>query len=142
MPWAEALGARGFAAHEPSLWLLEGFLFYLPNEIGTQILDTVTRLAAQGSWLGFDIINPMMLTSPITQKWIEMQAQSGAPWIGTMEDPLEFMAQRGWEARLTQAGAEDANYGRWPYPIFPVTMPNMPHNWFVTARYDPDLSIE
>ena len=53
-----------------------------------------------------------------------------------LEHPLAFLAQRGWEATLTQGGATDAHYGRWPYPVIPITMPNMPHNWFVTARYN------
>lgn len=91
-------------------------------------------MAAAGSWLGFDIINSVMLTFPLTQKWVEMQAKAGAPWIGTMDDPVEFLAARGWQANLTQAGAEDASYGRWPFPVIPTTMPGIPHNWFVTAQ--------
>jgi hypothetical protein len=75
-----------------------------------------------------------MLTSPITAKWITMQAQSGAPWIGTMDDPRAYMARRGWKAALTQAGAEDANYGPRPFPVFPVLQHDVPHNWYVTAR--------
>jgi len=138
----DALVLHGFDPQTPSLWLLEGFLFYLPNETGTHILDALTELAAPGSWLGFDIINSTTLTSPLTQKWIEMQAQSGAPWIGTMDDPVVFMAHRGWAASLTQAGAEDAHYGRWPYPVIPTTMPDMPHNWFVIAEYNPDHNFD
>jgi methyltransferase (TIGR00027 family) len=132
--WKEALLKSGFDPHHRSVWLLEGFLFYLSNENITQILDEVTSLAALGSWLGFDIINSAMLTSPLTRKWVEMQAVAGAPWIGVMNDPVAFLTVRGWQATLTQAGAEDANYGRWPFPVVPTTMPDMPHNWFVTAR--------
>jgi methyltransferase (TIGR00027 family) len=135
-PWADELISSGFVPRLPSVWLLEGFLFYLANETIRQLLDEVISLAAPGSWMAFDIVNSVMLTSPLTQKWVEMQAQSGAPWIGTMDDPVAFLAQRGWEATLTQAGADDANYGRWPYPVIPITMTNMPHNWFVTARYN------
>ncbi len=132
--WPEALLKNGFDSQTASLWLLEGFLFYLTNEAITLLLDTVTRLAAPTSWLGFDIVNSVTLTSPLTQKWIAMQAAAGAPWEGTMDDPVAFLAARGWQASLTQAGAEDAHYGRWPFPIIPVTMPNMPHNWYVTAQ--------
>lgn len=109
---------------------------YLPQEAITQLLDAVTGLAAPGSWLGFDIMNSVTLTSPLAQKWVEMQAQSGAPWIGTMDDPVTFLAQRGWQAALTQAGAADAHHGRWSFPVIPVTMPKRPHNWFVTARFN------
>lgn len=133
LPWSGALRESGYDAHERSIWLVEGLLFYLPSEQIVQILDEITTLTTAGSWLGFDIINRVMLTSPITQQWLEMQAKAGAPWIGTMDDPVGFLLARGWQAALTQAGAEDANYGRWTLPIFPVTLPNVPHNWYVTA---------
>lgn len=133
-PWQEALVGAGFDPREPAAWLLEGLLFYLPGEVVTRLLDEVASLAAPGSWLGFDIINSTMLTSPLTRGWIEMQAKSGAPWIGTLDDPEGFLAARGWQASLSQAGAADANHGRWPFPVIPVGMPGIPHNWFVVAK--------
>lgn len=132
-PWKQNLLQAGFEPGRPSAWLLEGFLFYLPNESIVQILDQVTELAAPGSWMGFDINNGSMLTSPWTREWVEMQASLGAPWIGTMDDPQGFLAKRGWQASLSQAGAPDANYGRWTLPVVPVQVPDFPHNWFVTA---------
>lgn len=134
-PWTNNLLAHDFDPQVPTVWLLEGFLFYLPNDVIAHLLDAVTGLAVPGSWLAFDIVNSHVLTSPLTVKWVEMQAQAGAPWLGTMDDPVAYLAERGWTAVLTQAGAADAHYGRWPYPIIPVTMPNMPHNWYVTARF-------
>ena len=132
--WKETLIKAGFNPQQPSAWLLEGFLFYLPNESITNIFDEITELAAPASWVGFDIINSIMLTSPWTRQWIEMQAQAGAPWIGTMDDPEEFLIKRGWRATLTQLGEDDANFKRWPYPVLPSAMPDMPRNWFVTAH--------
>jgi methyltransferase (TIGR00027 family) len=133
-PWKSALKAAGFDPQQPSGWLLEGFLFYLPNESIIDILEEANSLAAPGSWMGFDVMNSNTLNSPLTRSWVEMQAQSGAPFIGTLDDPQEFLSTRGWQASLTQAGAPDANHGRWTFPIIPTTMPNMPHNWFVTAQ--------
>ena len=133
-PWREQLLQAGFDTRQPSACLLEGFLFYIPSESIARILEDVTALSAPGSWLGFDIINSITLTSPYTRQWIEMQAQSGAPWIGTLDDPVGFLAAHGWKASLSQAGAADANHGRWHLPIIPVSMPGMPHNWFVTAQ--------
>jgi len=132
--WEEVLLRSGFDPEEHSVWLLEGLLFYLPKEKIEQILDEVSSLATAGSWLGFDIINSVMLTFPLTRKWVEMQAEAGAPWIGTMDDPVEFLTRRGWQANLTQAGAEDADYGRWTLPVIPTTMAEMPHHWYVTAQ--------
>jgi methyltransferase (TIGR00027 family) len=136
IPWKETLPASGFDRHQPSGWLLEGFLFYITNEQTAHTLNEVTALAAPGSWIGFDVVNGAVMTSSLTRKWVEMQASSGAPWIGTMDEPEEFLAARGWVATLTQAGAPDAHYGRWSFPVIPVKMPDMPHNWFVTARKD------
>jgi methyltransferase (TIGR00027 family) len=133
-PWDEKLISAGFDLNEPAVWLLEGFLFYLPGENINQLLDDVSRLAAPESWLGFDIINSVMLTSPFSRQWVEMQAKSGAPWIGILDDPQGYLDARGWNVTLTQAGQPDANYGRWPYPVLPLMAPDMPHNWFVTAQ--------
>jgi len=132
--WQDRLIRAGFDRGQPSGWLMEGFLFYLTDTDLRKLLDQVARVAAPGSWMGFDIINGDMLTSALTRQWVEMQASSGAPWIGTLDDPAEFLAERGWKATLTQAGQPDANHGRWPFPVVPTLMANMPHNWFVTAR--------
>jgi methyltransferase (TIGR00027 family) len=136
-PWQDALVRAGFDPERPSAWLLEGFLFYIASEAIIQLLEDVTRLAAQGSWLGFDIVNSVALTSPLTRPWIDMQARAGAPWIGVMDDPAAFLTSRGWQATLTQAGQPDANHGRWPFPVIPTKMPDMPHNWFVIAQKTP-----
>ena len=76
-PWNEALAANGLDSQKPSCWLLEGFLFYLPNETITQIIEQMTNLAAPGSWVGFDINNRDMLSSSYTRpgstcrpKWV------------------------------------------------------------------------
>ena len=132
--WEKPLCAAGYDMILPTVWLLEGFLFYLPNPVIVQLLDQVTALAKAGSWLGFDIVNGLVLTSPWTKPWVDMQAEAGAPWLGTMDDPLGFLEARGWIATLTQTGAEDANYARWDLPVYPSAMPNMPHHWLVTAR--------
>jgi methyltransferase (TIGR00027 family) len=132
-PWEEKLIQVGFVPEELSGWLLEGFLFYLPTSALSPIFDTINHLTSIGSWMGFDIVNSITLTHPLTRHWVEMQAKSGAPWLGTMDDPIGYLAGLGWSASLTQAGQEDAHHGRWPFPILPTMMPDVPHNWFVTA---------
>ncbi len=133
-PWGEALMESGFRRHQPSCWLLEGLLFYVPNDTGLEILDRLTALAAPGSWLGFDIPNTTMLTHAWTRAWVDMQAMLGAPFLGTMDDPRAVLAARGWTATAAQAGDKDANYGRWPYPLVAPEVPDAPRNWFVTAE--------
>jgi methyltransferase (TIGR00027 family) len=133
-PWEAALEEAGFDAQRPSGWLLEGFLFYLSTEHLTHVLDQAMGLAAPGSYLGFDIINSATLTSELTKGWVDMQASSGAPWIGTLDDPEGFLAARNWKASLTPLGAPEASYDRWPYPVIPATVPGMPRLWFVVGE--------
>jgi methyltransferase (TIGR00027 family) len=133
-PWEAALVEAGFDPKRPSGWLLEGFLFYLSTQDLTRLLDRATSLASPGSWIGFDIINAITLTSPITRGWVQMQADSGAPWIGTLDDPEGFLAIRGWKATAIPLGAPESNYDRWPYAVIPATIPGMPHLWFVTGK--------
>jgi methyltransferase (TIGR00027 family) len=133
-PWGDALDDEGFRRHQPSCWLLEGLLFYLPTDTGLEILDAVTALAAPGSWLGFDLPNTTTLTHAWTRAWVEMQAVQGAPFLGTMDDPRGVMEARGWTATVVQAGDKEANYGRWAYPPIPLDVPDVPRHWFVTAE--------
>lgn len=131
--WQDLLLAAGFEPGRPATWLLEGFLFYIPPENITRVLQDVSDLAAPGSRLCFDIMNSVTLTSPLTRPWIEMQANAGAPWLGWLDDPEALLSDLGWQAQLTQLGAPDASFGRWTLPVLPVKMPNMPHSWYVTA---------
>lgn len=133
-PWADILINAGFDSQQPSVWLLEGFLHYLPNESIDHIFNDINRLAAPGSWVGFDIINSAMYTSEWTREWVQTLAESGVPWFGSMDDPQEFMDKLGWQATITQPGEQEAHYGRWPYPVMPREMPDIPRSWFVTAQ--------
>jgi methyltransferase (TIGR00027 family) len=132
--FGEALRAAGFDPAQPTAWLLEGFLFYLPATAIDSILVEVSGLAAPASRLAFDIINGETLTSPYTRAWLAMQAAAGAPWIGSMEDPATTLGGLGWDAHLTQGGRPDAEYGRWPLPVYPTDAPGLPHSWLVTAE--------
>ncbi len=136
-PWANDLLAAGFESATPTAWLLEGFLFYLSREAIALVLGEVSRLAAPASRIGFDIINGLVLDSPWTSAWVQMQAAAGAPWVGTMDDPVHELDRLGWTAALTQPGAPDASYGRWTLPVIPPTMPGLPHSWYVTAERRP-----
>lgn len=133
-PWGEALINSGFEQHQPAVWLLEGFLHYLPSEGVARVLEDVTQLAVSGSWLGFDTINSDMLTSQWTRQWVEGLADLGTPWLSTIDEPEAVLAKLGWNATAIQPGEKEANYGRWPYPSLPRTIPNMPRSWFVTAQ--------
>ena len=58
------------------------------------------------------------------------------PWAAALAGPLGmgFLAERGWQATLSPAGAPEASYGRWSLPVIPAQAPELPHLWFVTGR--------
>jgi hypothetical protein len=50
-----------------------------------------------------------------------------------LDDPVGYLTTLGWRATLSQCGAADADYGGWPYPVIPITGPDLPHHWLATA---------
>lgn len=132
--WPDQLVGAGLDPHVPAAWLAEGFLFYLDAKAIAALLGRVSGLAARGSVLGFDIPDRAVFTHPVTRPWIEMQAAADAPWIGTIDDPGAYLDALGWEATLSQCGAADAHYGRWPLPVNSVAARALPQHRLVTAR--------
>jgi methyltransferase (TIGR00027 family) len=139
--WPAQLAGAGFDPAAPAVWLAEGFLFYLPDEAIRTLLAQVSALARKGGRLGFDIPNRAVLDHPAMQAWIQMQAEAGAPWTGTMESPADYLAAMGWRASVTQCGGADADYGRWQYPVAPMAAPDLPHHWLVTADREPSNNL-
>jgi methyltransferase (TIGR00027 family) len=132
--WPGQLLDAGLDPQAPAAWLAEGFLFYLDGDAIAVLLERLSGLAAAGSVLGFDIPDRTVFTHPVTRPWIEMQAAAGAPWIGTIDDPKAHLAAIGWEAVVTQCGAADAHYGRWPLPVGSAVARDLPQHRLVTAR--------
>jgi methyltransferase (TIGR00027 family) len=132
--WSQRLRSAGFAPQERSVWLLEGFLFYLSEGDVLQVLDQVSALAASGSWIGFDVMNQAMLTSPWRRDWQEEMRRLGVPQRSAMDEPEAVLGPRGWRVRAVQPGEETANFGRWPYPVVPRSQPDVPRSFLVTAE--------
>jgi len=131
--WDEALCEAGFDPRQRSVWLLEGFLYFLPEQAVLHLLDRITALAASDSWLGLDVVNSDMLTSAETRYWIETLAAIGVPWLFVSDQPEKLLAKYGWTAAVTQPGEQEADFGRRPYPITPRSVPGAPRTFLVTA---------
>lgn len=135
--WVDALQRAGFDSTQPVVWLLEGLLFYLPAAVVTSLFEKITALSIQGSRLGCELKNTAMLTSPQTRSWIELLAREGAAWISSIDEPEAFLAKRGWRATVVEPGEDGANFGRWPFPTVPRSVPDVPRTFFVTALRNP-----
>lgn len=131
--WRDTLLQAGFDPGQRVVWLLEGLLFYLPAEVVTALFERITVLSVLGSWLGCELKNTAMLTSPHTRSWIELLAREGAAWISSIDEPEAFLGERGWRARVVEPGEDGAHFGRWPFPVIPRSVPGVPRTFFVTA---------
>ena len=132
--WPEALLDTGYQPERPSVWLIEGLLFYLPRAAVHGLLEKVRALTATGSLLGLDVMNRGLFFSPVAWPMQIALARRDAPGRFGTNDPETLMARHGWEADATQPGEEGANYGRWPRSRVPRWLPGLPRSFLVKAR--------
>ncbi len=132
--WPEALLALGYKPERPSVWLIEGLLFYLTRAAVDGLLEKVNVLTITGSLLGLDVMNRGLFFSPVAWPMQAALARRGAPGRFGTNDPEKLLARHGWEADVTQPGEGGANYGRWPRPMAPRGLPGLPRSFLVKAR--------
>lgn len=141
--WEQELISTGFDAGQPSIWILEGLLYYLQAEMVQQVMEAVTRLSAVGSQLGLDLINQAFLISGITQASQEQRSRMGIPWRFGVNDPQQWLLEFGWEANVSTLGEVAKRYGRWPYPS-PSSSRSDTSRWpctfFITAHREKVLA--
>ncbi|HTF32253.1 MAG TPA: SAM-dependent methyltransferase [Myxococcota bacterium] len=117
--WSRALIDAGYRAMEPTAWLLEGLLMYLPDAAVERVLAETARLSAQGSQLGVDTLPRGFLKM---RGFIELYAQRGCPVAFTTDDPLGTLGRCGWRATAYSVPEEGVRLGRpWPLPLTPDT---------------------
>src|SRR5215212_9136385 len=63
--WPEALLATGYRPERPSVWVIEGLLFYLTRAAVHGLLQKVSVLTATGSLLGLDVMNRGCCSPPL-----------------------------------------------------------------------------
>jgi methyltransferase (TIGR00027 family) len=131
--WDDSLRAVGFDPALPSAWLLEGFIYFLPEPAVNDVLRRISAFAASKSWIGMDVVNRAMLASPQTRHWTEGMSAAEAPWLFADDDPGAVLQRFGWRAETTEPGVGAADYGRTPYD--PAARPDgeAPRSILVTA---------
>ncbi len=133
-PWIQRLLDAGFDPTRPTAILTEGLLMYLDERAAIDLFVGLKSLACEGSWIAMDLVNPEMLTSVYTAGYMKKLADLGCPWTFGVSDPEAFLAQHGWSGQSISPGDPEANYGRWPFPVAPRSMPGLPRTFLVTAR--------
>nr|MDT0663437.1 SAM-dependent methyltransferase [Micromonospora sp. DSM 115978] len=132
--WEARLTAAGFQPDQPSVWLLEGLLYYLPEERVRELLGRIRAVAAPGSRVLADLVNEAALTLPNMQNLLKVFADWGCPWVFGTGDPEGLFAAYGMTARVVQPGDPEASYGRWPDPVPPRSVEGVRRVFFVDAQ--------
>jgi len=125
--WPQALADAGFDKTQPTAWIAEGLLGYLPPEAQDRLMDNITALSAEGSRLGVEAIpdrperdkeqaREMMRRS--TAKWREHGFELDWEQLGfegERKDVADYLQGLGWRSvgtpmsqLLTENGLEVA----------------------------------
>jgi methyltransferase (TIGR00027 family) len=131
--WTDALLQAGFRPEAPSLWLVEGLLYYLEEADARRLLAEASRLAAPGSALGCDMVSASFFTSPFTAPARAVLAARGWAWRFGVDDPEGFYESFGWRATVRQPGEAGAHFGRWLSPVPPRDLVDLPHSFLIEA---------
>jgi methyltransferase (TIGR00027 family) len=131
--FARALRRAGFDAAAPAAFLIEGLLVYLPDEpAALRILREVAALSAPGSGVALDIAGQTFLESPWLKAMVDKAAAAGVAWTFGTDQPEDLLQRAGFAAvKVMEPG--EVGHGRWPYPVLPRSVPDVPRTYLVTA---------
>jgi methyltransferase (TIGR00027 family) len=110
--WPTALRVAGFEPDEPSAWIAEGLLPFLPSDAQDRLLDDITALSADGTRLASEVVSRQpdrpedseRPLDPVTQRWREhgFDVEFGdLGFPGDRQDVATYLDDRGWRSRRT-----------------------------------------
>ncbi len=119
--WAAALTAAGFDSTEPTAWLAEGLLPYLPADAQDRLFEMFTALSAPDSRVAVEVFG--MNSRGNTQRWLRMRERLGLDvnvealtyHEPDRSDAAQWLADRGWRVHEVNNREEMARLGR-PIP--------------------------
>ena len=108
--WPGALAAAGHDPAQPTAWIAEGLLIYLPEDAVEKLLGQIGALSASGSRMG------LTLGSRGVVERFGADAEPGSAasmWVSEMpEDPIGWLSGLGWDAEAHTLRDRGAAYGR------------------------------
>jgi methyltransferase (TIGR00027 family) len=103
--WPAALVAAGFDPGEPTAWLAEGLLIYLPPQAQDGLLDTITSLSAPGSAVAteyvpgivdFDAVRAREMASNMRERGFDIDMPA-LIYAGPRNNVIEYLRSAGWQ---------------------------------------------
>ena len=124
--WPTALREAGFDPDQPTAWIAEGLLGYLPPDAQDRLLDNVTALCAEGSRFATEsipihreddeeAIKERMRT--ISARWREHGFDldmTELVYFGDRNEAAEYLNTHGWETAASTTKELFAKYGLEP----------------------------
>ncbi|MFI7236776.1 class I SAM-dependent methyltransferase [Streptomyces cyaneofuscatus] len=120
--WAGALPGAGFDPAAPSVWLVEGLLFYLPPGAESYLIDTVDRLSAGRSALAFEVkLDKDLLEYRDSPLYTSTHRQLGIDLLDLFDreprpDSAGDLADKGWSTAVHTPFDFTRLHGRGPLP--------------------------
>ncbi|MEB3980624.1 class I SAM-dependent methyltransferase [Mycobacterium sp. 663a-19] len=119
--WPAALTAAGFDPSQPTAWLAEGLLPYLPSDAQDRLFEMFTALSAPGSRVAVEVFG--MNSRSNSQRWLRMRERLGLDvnvQALTYHEPdrtdaAAWLADHGWRVHSVNNHDEMARLGR-PVP--------------------------
>lgn len=119
--WPAALTAAGFDPTQPTAWLAEGLLPYLPSDAQDRLFDMFTALSAPGSQIAVEVFG--MNSRANSQRWLRMRERLGLDvnvQALTYHEPdrtdaVQWLADHGWQVHNVNNREEMVRLGR-PVP--------------------------
>jgi methyltransferase (TIGR00027 family) len=116
--WPAALAAAGFERTQPTAWLAEGLLPYLPSDAQDRLFEMFTALSAPGSQVAIEVFG--MNSSSNTDRWQRMRDRLGLDvnvqaltyHEPDRSDTAEWLTDHGWQVKVVNNREELARLGR------------------------------
>ncbi len=103
--WPAALRTAGFDPSQPTAWLAEGLLIYLPPDAQDHLFDVITQHSAAGSTVGteyvpgiidFDTEKAREMSAPMRHLGLDIDMPS-LVYAGTRNHVMEYLREMGWQ---------------------------------------------
>ena len=132
--WVEQLLDSGYSPLIPTLWIIEGLMFFLTEEQVSLLLKRCLHNSAEGSQLIVDMTSMSLLKSPASKLFLATLKKDGIPWQFGTDEPEAFLLNNGWKVNLIkEPGEVEIGSQRWPYPVYSREVKGVSRSWLITA---------
>jgi methyltransferase (TIGR00027 family) len=121
--WPSALQAAGFDTVQPTAWIAEGLLVYLPPEAQDRLFDHITALSVPGSRIATEHMDMKNLPPDWAQKLTERSKRYGSNfdltelfYMGERHSAADYLSPYGWQVDVLNANDAFASHGFVPDP--------------------------